>query len=251
MEAPLKDCTKLEQRAVIRFLNAEDIQTSQICQRMKNIYADNLNKSYGTVHTIINEQLQFRKICCRWIPHFLNLDQNLTVFGFKGSVKAKELKGKRFDSDEDVQKVVQDFFHTLPKSAYKEGIYKLPERFRQFDLPDRFFRALKLYWIILILYDTLEGDILEMESRQLRFWFKPNLPDSEQMRCTQNFFKDLVTPSEFPRDYVGFIKKIMKLMQQRYPSIKRVEVELQQLGEDPSTRPNCKSHPLDLSPLFH
>ncbi|UYV76033.1 hypothetical protein LAZ67_13002225 [Cordylochernes scorpioides] len=43
----------------------------------------------------------------------------------------KELKGKRFDSDEDVQKVVQDFFHTLPKSAYKEGIYKLPERWRR------------------------------------------------------------------------------------------------------------------------
>ncbi|UYV73983.1 hypothetical protein LAZ67_11001701 [Cordylochernes scorpioides] len=44
----------------------------------------------------------------------------------------KELKGKRFDSDEDVQKVVQDFFHTLPKSAYKEGIYKLPERWRRY-----------------------------------------------------------------------------------------------------------------------
>ncbi|UYV84093.1 K02A2.6-like [Cordylochernes scorpioides] len=43
----------------------------------------------------------------------------------------KELKGKRFDSDEDVQKVVQDFFHTLPKGAYKEGIYKLPERWRR------------------------------------------------------------------------------------------------------------------------
>ncbi|UYV68097.1 hypothetical protein LAZ67_5003053 [Cordylochernes scorpioides] len=43
----------------------------------------------------------------------------------------KELKGKRFDSDEDVQKVVQDYFHTLPKSAYKEGIYKLPERWRR------------------------------------------------------------------------------------------------------------------------
>ncbi|UYV62656.1 hypothetical protein LAZ67_2001439 [Cordylochernes scorpioides] len=43
----------------------------------------------------------------------------------------KELKGKRFDSDEDVQKVVQDFFHTLPKSAYKEGIYKLPERWSE------------------------------------------------------------------------------------------------------------------------
>ncbi|UYV60659.1 hypothetical protein LAZ67_1001772 [Cordylochernes scorpioides] len=286
MEAPLKDCTTLEQGAVIRFLNSEGIQTSQICQRMKNIYVDNLNISYGTVHTIIKGQLQFRKICCRWIPHFLNLDQKLnriwvskallkryeeegdhfldqivtgdeswcyhydpstkrasmewkrgdsprpkkirsqrsagkvlltifwdvdgpicldflssrqrmnsdlycdilvnklkpgirnkrrgklskgvlflhdnarphasckTVFtiiklGFEvlehpayspdlapsdyflfGLLK-KELKGKRFDSDEDVQKVVQDFFHTLPKSAYKEGIFKLPEQRRQ------------------------------------------------------------------------------------------------------------------------
>ncbi|UYV64066.1 hypothetical protein LAZ67_2006440 [Cordylochernes scorpioides] len=43
----------------------------------------------------------------------------------------KKLKGKRFDSDEDVQKMVQDFFHKLPKSAYKEGIYKLPERWRR------------------------------------------------------------------------------------------------------------------------
>ncbi|UYV73049.1 K02A2.6-like [Cordylochernes scorpioides] len=43
----------------------------------------------------------------------------------------KELKGKRFDSNEDVQKVVQDFFHTPSKSAYKKGIYKLPERWRR------------------------------------------------------------------------------------------------------------------------
>ncbi|UYV63546.1 hypothetical protein LAZ67_2004613 [Cordylochernes scorpioides] len=55
----------------------------------------------------------------------------------------KELKGKRFDSDEDVQKVVQDFFHTLPKSAYKEGIYKLPERWTRFDIA----RHLKSYGI--------------------------------------------------------------------------------------------------------
>ncbi|UYV65301.1 KCNB1 [Cordylochernes scorpioides] len=40
------------------------------------------------------------------------------------NINQKELKGKRFDSDEDVQKVVQDFFHTLPESAYREGIYK-------------------------------------------------------------------------------------------------------------------------------
>ncbi|UYV62001.1 hypothetical protein LAZ67_1007408 [Cordylochernes scorpioides] len=34
------DCTTLEQHAVIRFLNAEGIQTSQICQKMKNIYGE-------------------------------------------------------------------------------------------------------------------------------------------------------------------------------------------------------------------
>ncbi|UYV72957.1 hypothetical protein LAZ67_10001269 [Cordylochernes scorpioides] len=53
-----------------------------------------------------------------------------SVYFLFGLLK-KELKRKRFDSDEDVQKVVQDFFHTLPKSAYKDGIYKLPERWRQ------------------------------------------------------------------------------------------------------------------------
>ncbi|UYV83085.1 hypothetical protein LAZ67_22002151 [Cordylochernes scorpioides] len=104
MEAPLKDCTTLEQRAVIRFLNAEGIQTSQICQRIKNIY-DLEHPAYSP---------------------------DLAPSGyFPFGLLKKELKGKPFGSDEDVQKVVQDFFHTLPKSAYKEGIYKLPERWRR------------------------------------------------------------------------------------------------------------------------
>ncbi|UYV80238.1 hypothetical protein LAZ67_18002125 [Cordylochernes scorpioides] len=42
-----------------------------------------------------------------------------SVYSLFGLLK-KELKGKRFDSDEDVQKVVQEYFPTLPKSAYKE-----------------------------------------------------------------------------------------------------------------------------------
>lgn len=43
-------------------------------------------------------------------------------------------------------------------------------------------------------------------------------------------------------DYVGFIKKIMKLMQNGYPLISKVEIELRQLQEEvtpPPTRP-CK-----------
>ncbi|UYV76350.1 hypothetical protein LAZ67_14000125 [Cordylochernes scorpioides] len=102
MEAPLKDCTTLEQRAVIRFLNAEGIQTSQICQRMKYIYE----------HPAYSPDLA---------------PSDYFLFG----LLKKELKRKRFDSDEDVQKMVQDFFHTLPKSAYKEGIYEWPERWRR------------------------------------------------------------------------------------------------------------------------
>ncbi|UYV83836.1 hypothetical protein LAZ67_X000351 [Cordylochernes scorpioides] len=102
-----QDCTTLEQRAVIRFLNAEGIQTSQICQRMKNIYGFEVLE-----HPAYSPDLA---------------PSDYFLFG----LLKKELKGKRFDSDEDVQKVVQDFFHTLPKSAYKEGIYKLPERWRR------------------------------------------------------------------------------------------------------------------------
>lgn len=74
------------------------------------------------------------------------------------------------------------------------------------------------------------------ESRVLKFWFINSLADNEQPSIAQEFFRELVSPKEFPRDYVGFIKKIMKLMQQKYPSIKKLEVELKQLQE-PITLP--------------
>lgn len=65
----------------------------------------------------------------------------------------------------------------------------------------------------------------------------PNTNESEQMRFAQTFFRDLVNPTNFPRDYVGFIMKIMKLMQTKYESIKQIEVEMKlmdQLSEPPS-----------------
>lgn len=67
------------------------------------------------------------------------------------------------------------------------------------------------------------------ESRVLRFWFREQ--EGEQAAIAQDFFKELVSPQEFPRDYVGFIKKIMKLMQHNYKSITKLEVELTQLQE--------------------
>ncbi|UYV72035.1 hypothetical protein LAZ67_9001601, partial [Cordylochernes scorpioides] len=65
-----------------------------------------------------------------WTKNLTSCKTPPLTISFLGLLK-KELKGKRFDSDEDVQKVVQDFFHAVPKSAYKEGIYKLPERWRR------------------------------------------------------------------------------------------------------------------------
>ena len=70
----------------------------------------------------------------------------------------------------------------------------------------------------------------------------------ERPRYAQDFFKQLVSPLQFPRgekvifrrlqlkahihfiisDYVGFIKKIMKLMQNEFPMFRKIEVELTQ-----------------------
>lgn len=68
------------------------------------------------------------------------------------------------------------------------------------------------------------------ESRILRYWFKSDM-DAEPAGVAQEFFRELVSPQEFPRDYVGFIKKIMKLMQHNYQTISKLEVELRQLDE--------------------
>ena len=89
------------------------------------------------------------------------------------------------------------------------------------------------------------------ERRLLTFWFKPELAAQERPRYAQHFFKQLVSPLHFPRgesvpgvdtchlllmlscftDYVGFIKKIMKLMQNEFPMFRKIEVELTQEKE--------------------
>ncbi|UYV64646.1 hypothetical protein LAZ67_3001474 [Cordylochernes scorpioides] len=43
----------------------------------------------------------------------------------------------------------------------EQGFGEPSKRLRRFNLPHRFFRALILYWIILLIYATLKGGILE------------------------------------------------------------------------------------------
>ncbi|XP_076375479.1 uncharacterized protein LOC117219397 isoform X3 [Megalopta genalis] len=90
------------------------------------------------------------------------------------------------------------------------------------------------------------------ESRTLQFWFIDVLSEAEHPSVAQEFFRELVSPQEFPRDYVGFITKIMKLMLHKYPSIKKIEVELKQLEEPVNlpARPSNTGHILfTLPPL--
>jgi hypothetical protein len=61
------------------------------------------------------------------------------------------------------------------------------------------------------------------ESRQLRFWFKPQADESQQSINAKEYFKALLQPEAFPRDYVGFIKKAI-LLTQHFPLVKCVEV---------------------------
>ncbi|XP_040570406.1 uncharacterized protein [Lepeophtheirus salmonis] len=69
------------------------------------------------------------------------------------------------------------------------------------------------------------------EKRVLSFWFNNQLPEKKRTGNAQEFFKRLVSPVDFPRDYVGFIKKIMKLMQNHFSSILQIEVEMTQEKE--------------------
>ncbi|XP_058128215.1 uncharacterized protein LOC131291370 [Anopheles ziemanni] len=83
------------------------------------------------------------------------------------------------------------------------------------------------------------------ESRRIKFWFRPWLTsDDVQAQVAQDFFRELVSPKEFPRDYVGFIKKIMKLLQKGYNEIQAVEIELRILEQTsaPPSRPSRPGH---------
>ncbi|XP_073972429.1 uncharacterized protein isoform X3 [Rhodnius prolixus] len=116
----------------------------------------------------------------------------------------------------------------INKTLNSEGEYTIPEISLQFRV---------------FLVNGQTGSHTQ-ESRKLLFWFKPQVPVYERATVAQEFFKELVSPQHFPRDYVGFITRLMKLMQQKYPTIRKLEVELKQLEQTKlpvrPTKPNCR-----------
>ncbi|XP_064595166.1 uncharacterized protein LOC135461847 isoform X2 [Liolophura sinensis] len=72
-----------------------------------------------------------------------------------------------------------------------------------------------------------------VESRKLKFWYRDDTEYLDQVTTAYEFFKELVKPENFPRDYVGFIKKCMKQMQdEKYHHARKVDVELEQLSDE-------------------
>lgn len=72
-----------------------------------------------------------------------------------------------------------------------------------------------------------------VESRKLKFWYRDGTDYYSQVTTAYEFFKELVRPENFPRDYVGFITKCMKQMQgERYVLAKKIDLEIQQLEKD-------------------
>ncbi|XP_071101629.1 uncharacterized protein [Haliotis cracherodii] len=71
-----------------------------------------------------------------------------------------------------------------------------------------------------------------VESRKLKFWYQENTDYYHQVTTAYDFFKELVRPENFPRDYIGFIKKCMKQMQgEKFCMAKKVDLEIEKLDE--------------------
>ncbi|KAL5010809.1 hypothetical protein ScPMuIL_013114 [Solemya velum] len=72
-----------------------------------------------------------------------------------------------------------------------------------------------------------------VERRRLRFWYVDGTDYLDQVTTAYEFFKELVKPDNFPRDYVGFIKKCMKQMQRAdYLQARKINLEIQQLDDE-------------------
>ncbi|KAK6180884.1 hypothetical protein SNE40_008854 [Patella caerulea] len=71
-----------------------------------------------------------------------------------------------------------------------------------------------------------------VESRRLKFWYAEGTDYYNQVSTAYDFFKELVRPENFPKDYVGFIKKCMKQMQgDKYQLAVKVDLEIMKLDD--------------------
>ncbi|KAJ6224168.1 hypothetical protein RDWZM_002713 [Blomia tropicalis] len=81
----------------------------------------------------------------------------------------------------------------------------------------------------------------QQELRELKFWFdsiSATQPDilwgkpSDRLSLVQQYFREMVNPDDFPKNYIPFIMKLMKTLQQPiYRPIVQMELEVSALDE--------------------
>ncbi|KOB75038.1 Uncharacterized protein OBRU01_08161, partial [Operophtera brumata] len=86
------------------------------------------------------------------------------------------------------------------------------------------------------------------EARALRFWFKPRVPPDERFHDAQAFFRELVSPQDFPKAYIDDSvlnqtaviseQRVLDLIEMAYPNPMNAEVKdaLESLEEKGLTR---------------
>ncbi|CAL8071925.1 unnamed protein product [Calicophoron daubneyi] len=65
------------------------------------------------------------------------------------------------------------------------------------------------------------------ENRRLKFWFVKSTQQFDRLDESYGFFRELINPDTFPRDYIGFIKKVLtQLHSKRFSKLQRVDLDL-------------------------
>ncbi|TKR77907.1 hypothetical protein L596_018798 [Steinernema carpocapsae] len=85
------------------------------------------------------------------------------------------------------------------------------------------------------------GEACRQENRSLRFVFEENTAHTAKHSVAQQMFKELVT--SFPKDYVTFMRSVLKMMQNGYESISMIEIDMQLADETKSmVMPDAKEY---------
>ncbi|VDP87449.1 unnamed protein product [Echinostoma caproni] len=65
------------------------------------------------------------------------------------------------------------------------------------------------------------------ENRRLKFWFTKSTQQFDRLDESYAFFRELINPDAFPRDYAGFIKKVLKQLHgPSYLRLRRVDLDI-------------------------
>lgn len=86
----------------------------------------------------------------------------------------------------------------------------------------------------LVYLSDMDHDNLSVQDYwTLRFWFLGRADGVTKKRAFTDYFQELMNPEDFPKNYIGFVKRALVLLK-KYSLIKRVELLVEKTEEPPS-----------------